>query len=158
MASSIRINTINHVGIPIWDRRVSLPFYRDILGLQVIPSMVDEQNIVWTRTFDGTMVHLIEPADGENLVQPHTAYEVDDFDTVLTELRNSDFPDITEPGERYDGQRYVFIYDNDRNRLEFVTASDLRLQRAWPTPMAIRAIREPARMCDLVSVPNILQA
>lgn len=126
MAGSIRINTINHVGIPIWDRRVSLPFYRDILGLQVIPSMVDEQNIVWTRTLDGTMVHMIEPADGENLVQPHTAYEVDDFDTVLAELRNSDFPDITEPGERYDGQRYVFIFDNDRNRLEFVTASGLR--------------------------------
>ena len=59
MPSDIRIRAINHVGIPIWDRRVSLKFYRDILGLQVIPSMVDSSNIVWMKTLDGTMVHLM---------------------------------------------------------------------------------------------------
>ena len=124
--SSIRIKTINHVGIPIWDRRVSLPFYRDILGLQLIPSMVDSQNIVWTRTLDGTMVHLIEPSDGETLVKPHTAFEVEDFDSTVEDLRNSGFPDISDPGERHDGQRHISIYDNDRNRLEFTTAGGLR--------------------------------
>ena len=126
MRSGIRIKTINHVGIPIWDRRVSLPFYRDILGLQVIPSMVDSQNVIWTKTMDGTMVHLVEPVDGENLARPHVAFEVTDFDLLVTDLRNSGYPGITEPDERHDGQRYVFVDDNDGNRLEFTTASRIR--------------------------------
>jgi catechol 2,3-dioxygenase-like lactoylglutathione lyase family enzyme len=123
LPSNIRIKTINHVGIPVWDRRVSLKFYRDILGLQVIPSMVDSSNIVWTKTLDGTMVHLIEPADGENLGVPHTAFEVEDFDAAVESLRDSGYPNISDTGERHDGQGYIFIDDNDGNRLEFTTAS-----------------------------------
>jgi len=126
MPDAIRITTIDHIGIPIWDRRVSLPFYRDILGLKVIPSMVDSPNIVWTRTLDGTMVHLVEPLDGENLAGHHTAFQVEDFDSVVTGIRDSGFPNIGEPGERYDGQRYIFIFDNDGNRTEFTTAGGLR--------------------------------
>ena len=126
MPGSVRIKTINHVGIPIWDRRVALPFYRDILGLQVIPSMVDSQNIVWTRTLDGTMVHLIEPSDGDTLVKPHVAFEVEDFDSAVDDVRDSNYPGFGEPGERHDGQRHFKIMDNDGNRLEFTTASGLR--------------------------------
>lgn len=105
---------------------MSLKFYRDILGLQVIPSMVDSPNIVWTKTLDGTMVHLIEPSDGENLVEPHIAFEVDDFDSAVQALRDSGYPEISDTGERHDGQKCIFINDNDGNRLEFATASGLR--------------------------------
>jgi catechol 2,3-dioxygenase-like lactoylglutathione lyase family enzyme len=126
MASNIRIKTINHIGIPVWDRRVALKFYRDILGLQVIPSMVDSSNIVWTKTLDGTMVHLIEPSDGENLVEHHSAFEVEDFDDAVVSLRESGYPNISDIGERHDGQGCIFINDNDGNRLEFTTASGLR--------------------------------
>ncbi len=126
MPSNIQIKTINHVGVPVWDRRVSLKFYRDILGLQVIPSMVDSQNIVWTKTLDGTMVHLIEPSDGENLGKPHLAFEVEDFDSTVEDLRKSGYPEISDTGERHDGQRCIFVNDNDGNRLEFATASGLR--------------------------------
>ena len=125
MPSDIRIRTINHVGIPIWDRRVSLRFYRDILGLQVIPSMVDSSSIVWMKTLDGTMVHLMEPPDGENLTVPHVAFEVEDFDATVAALRESGYPDITDPGERHDGQKAILIFDNEGNRLEFTTASGL---------------------------------
>ena len=122
MPSDIRIRTINHVGIPIWDRRVSLRFYRDILGLQVIPSMVDSSSVVWMKTLDGTMVHLMEPPDGETLTVPHVAFEVEDFDATVAALRESGYPNITDPGERHDGQKALFINDNDGNRLEFTTA------------------------------------
>lgn len=105
---------------------MSLKFYRDILGLQVIPSMVDSSNIVWTRTLDGTMVHLIEPSDGETLGAPHIAFEVEDFDAAVSDLRASGYPEISDTGERHDGQRCIFINDNDGNRLEFATASGLR--------------------------------
>lgn len=126
MPSSIRVKTINHVGIPIWDRRVSLRFYRDILGLQVIPSMVDSPNIVWTKAEDGTMIHLIEPSDGENLVNPHVAFEVEDFDSTVADLRATSYPELSDTGERHDGQKCIFVNDNDGNRLEFTTASGLK--------------------------------
>lgn len=105
---------------------MSLKFYRDILGLEVIPSMVDSPNIVWARTLDGTMVHLIEPSDGENLGGSHIAFEVEDFDSAVEALRASDFPEVSDTGERHDGQKCIFINDNDGNRLEFATASGLR--------------------------------
>ena len=126
MPGIINIKTINHVGIPIWDRRVALKFYRDILGLRVIPSMVDSPNIVWTKTLDGTMIHLIEPSDGENLGNPHAAFEVEVFDAAVEALRTSGYPEISDAGERHDGQKCIFINDNDGNRLEFATASGLR--------------------------------
>ena len=126
MPNSIQIKTINHVGIPIWDRRVSLKFYRDALGLQVIPSMVDSPNIVWTRTLDGTMVHLIEPPDGETLGGSHTAFEVQNFDNAVAEIKASEYHDISDVGERHDGQKCIFVADDDGNRLEFTTASGLK--------------------------------
>jgi catechol 2,3-dioxygenase-like lactoylglutathione lyase family enzyme len=126
LPSNIHIKTINHVGIPVWDRRVSLKFYRDILGLQVIPSMVDSPNIVWTKTLDGTMVHLIEPADGETLGGHHIAFQVEDFDAAVEELRASSFPNVTDTNYRHDGQGNIFINDDDGNRLEFTTASGLK--------------------------------
>lgn len=126
MPSNIRIKTINHVGIPVWDRRVSLKFYRDVLGLQVIPSMVDSPNIVWTKTLDGTMVHLIEPSDGETLGSPHVAFEVEDFDVAVEALRGSSFTNISDISVMLDGQGKIFIDDIDGNRLEFTTASGLR--------------------------------
>ncbi len=126
MSSSIQINTINHVGIPVWDRRVSLKFYREVLGLEVIPSMVDSPNIVWTKTLDGTMVHLIEPPDGENLGGSHTAFEVQDFDGAVAEIKASAYHDISDVGERHDGQKCIFVNDDDGNRLEFTTASGLK--------------------------------
>ena len=126
MSSSIQIKTINHVGIPIWDRRVSLKFYRDILGLQVIPSMVDSPNIVWTHTLDGTMVHLIEPSDGETLGGSHIAFEVKNFDSAVAAIQSSGYPDISDTGERHDGQRCIFVSDDDGNKLEFTTASGLK--------------------------------
>ena len=122
----MRIKTINHVGLPVRDRKVALKFYQDILGLEIIPSMVDNENIVWMRTQDGTMVHLIEPADGKTLPQHHFALEADDFDAAVAELQASGYQIEGEPGERHDGQRYIFALDPDGNRVEFTTASGLK--------------------------------
>ena len=127
MDKRLRIKTVNHVGVPIRDRKKSLAFYRDFLGLEVIPSMVDSPNIVWTRAADGTMVHLIEPSQpGNPPGKPHTAFEVEDFDEAVKALHASGYQVDTEPGERHDGQRYIFAFDPDGYRLEFTTASGLK--------------------------------
>ncbi len=118
--SGIRIRTVNHVGVPVTDRKRAFAFYRDLLGLEVIPSMVDAENIAWLRASDGTMVHVVEPP-GVRMAHPHCAYEVEDFDVALGELRRAGY-EIEGPGERHDGQRYFFVLDPDGNRVEFVTA------------------------------------
>ncbi len=122
----MKIKTINHVGIPVRDRKVALEFYRDLLGLEVIPSMVDSPNIVWMRAADGTMVHLIEPSDGETMVKPHFAMEAEDFDEAVKELQSSDYDVDDHTGERHDGQKCIFANDPDGNRVEFTTASGLK--------------------------------
>lgn len=122
----MKIKTINHVGLPVRDRKAALKFYRDLLGLEVIPSMVDNENIVWMRAADGTMVHLIEPRDGKTMAGHHVAMEAEDFDAAVKELQESGYEVDPEPGERHDGQRYIFAHDPDGNRLEFTTASGLK--------------------------------
>lgn len=127
MADEIHVQRVNHVGIPITDRKKSLAFWRDVLGVQVIPSMVDSKNIVWTVIGDGSMVHLIEPRDGKPAGY-HTAFEVTNFDATLERFRALSL-EIEGPGERHDGQRYLFIRDPDGNRIEFVTSSRIKPSR-----------------------------
>ncbi|MBI4219662.1 MAG: VOC family protein [Chloroflexi bacterium] len=127
MAGEIHVSRVNHVGIPITDRKKALAFWRDVLGVKVIPSMVDSKNIVWTAVGDGTMVHLIEPRDGRPAGY-HTAFEVTNFDATLQRFRDLGL-EIEGPGERHDGQRYLFIRDPDGNRIEFVTSSNIKPSR-----------------------------
>ena len=119
--NAVRIKTINHVGIPIKDRKDSLPFYRDLLGLEVIPSMEDGASLIWTETEDHTMVHVIEGAP-----IPHFAFEVEDFDVALAAVRAAGIEIIKGPLERIDGQRAFYCFDPDGNRLEFTTARNLK--------------------------------
>ena len=77
--AEIKVTRINHVGIPISDRAKTLPFYRDILGLNIIASQVDNANVIWTQLNDGAMIHPIEPAEGQerNPASWHVAFQVD---------------------------------------------------------------------------------
>ena len=88
---NIKIKKINHVAIPINNRKESFSLYRDFLGLTIIPSMVDEKHVIWSKTADGTMVHLIEPPDGpgNDLVSFHVAFEVENFDETVEILKKS---------------------------------------------------------------------
>ena len=117
----VRIKTVNHVGIPIADRKKSLPFYRDVIGLEIIPAMEDGPALIWTETQDHTMVHLIEGAP-----IPHFAFEVEDFDAALQAVRSAGIEIIKGPLERIDGQRAFYCFDPDGNRLEFTTARNLK--------------------------------
>ncbi|NQW17167.1 MAG: VOC family protein [Chloroflexi bacterium] len=115
--AGIKITRINHVGIPITDRKKTLPFYRDLLGINVIPSQVDSEKIVWTQLIDGAMIHTIEEAKAW-----HAAFQVEDIDSTRKALQDAGF-EITGDGERHDGQKHLFVNDPDGNRIEFATES-----------------------------------
>ena len=121
----IKITRINHVGIPISDRKKTLPFYRDVLGLNVIPSQVDGSTVIWTQLADGAMIHPIEPAEGNerNPASWHVALQVDDIDAAREKMVEEGY-EITSEGERHDGQRFLFVNDPDGNRIEIATENN----------------------------------
>src|SRR5436190_2016136 len=87
--AGIRITRVNHVALPISDRRKALPFYRDVLGLKVIPSMVDNPHVIWTELEDGTMVHPVErTAEGQPSTF-HVASEVADSAATVRRLEQA---------------------------------------------------------------------
>jgi catechol 2,3-dioxygenase-like lactoylglutathione lyase family enzyme len=118
--AGIQIRRVNHVALPIVDRRNSLPFYRDLLGLKVIPSMVDSPGVTWLQIADGAMIHPVEPRPDGTPPSWHVAFEVEDFDATMTALKDAGFT-IDSQGVRHDGQQFLFVVDPDGNRIEFAT-------------------------------------
>ena len=118
--AGIQIRRVNHVGLPIADRSKSLPFYRDLLGLKVIPSMVDSPGVTWLQIADGAMVHPSEPRTDGRPPSWHVAFEVEDFDATVEALTEAGFK-IESRGVRHDGQQYLFVVDPDGNRIELAT-------------------------------------
>ena len=47
--------------------------------------------------------------------------EVENFEETLEVLKESDWKIVIGPGERMDGQKFVYILDDDNNMLEFTT-------------------------------------
>ena len=94
----------------------------------IIPSMVDEKHVIWSKTADGTMVHLIEPPDGpgNDLVSFHVAFEVENFDETVEILKKSKYEITNGPQIRHDGQRAIYIQDMDGNTLEFTTHNNIQ--------------------------------
>ena len=118
--AQIEVTRINHVAVPIADRRKALPFYRDLLGLKVIPAMVDSPNVTWVQLADGAMIHPVEPRPDGAPPAYHVAFEVADFDAAVQAIEAAGLP-IESQGMRHDGQRFLFVRDPDGNRVELAT-------------------------------------
>ena len=118
---AFKVEKINHVGIPTDDRAASIAFFRDLIGLEVIPHEIEGNPLVWTRAEDGGMVHLIEPRDGTP-AGFHVALQVDNFEAALEAINEAGIEITSGPGDRANGQRYFFIDDPDGNRIEIATA------------------------------------
>jgi len=121
--AGINITGFNHIAYPISTREHTLPLYRDILGLAVIPSMVDGPAVIWTQMESGTMIHPIESSEPGKLGTFHLAFGVESVPDAIASLETSGI-EVTSSGERHDGQEFAFVNDPDGNRLEFASAND----------------------------------
>ena len=111
--------------MPMRNRIIALGFWRDLLGLKVIPAQESGDGLIWMQASDGTMVHLVQRHD-DDTPNIHTAFEVDDFDEALTAMSEAGYEIIKGPLERADGQRAFYVYDPEGNRVEFTTKSGLK--------------------------------
>ena len=112
------MNRIQHIMYPISDRKKTLPFYRDLLGLHLVPAFEDGPGVIFMETDDGTMFHMSEPSSTRPAA--HIAFEVDDFDAVHRRLVELGY-EIDGPEKRADGRPALKIKDPDGNSVEFTT-------------------------------------
>ena len=120
-SSGVRLLNVNHVVYLVRDLERSLTFYRDFLGINQIPKMVDRPDIEWLQLPSGIMVHLLQ-TDKLAPSGQHIAFEVEDLDTARRAVEHQGI-EIMTSGTRKDGQQYIFIPDPDGNRVELCTPS-----------------------------------
>ncbi|MDQ2049773.1 VOC family protein [Natronolimnohabitans sp. A-GB9] len=133
----------HHVGITVSDLEETLPFYRDVLGLEVADrfsvggeafsdavGVGDARGEFAHLEADGIRIELVEydpeargsPAAGLN--QPgaaHVGLSVDDLEAFYAELPD-DVPTISEPRTTESGTSILFLRDPESNLIEVLEA------------------------------------
>jgi methylmalonyl-CoA/ethylmalonyl-CoA epimerase len=117
------LNRIYHLGYAVEDIEAASRFYRENFGAEPAePEVVDEQGIVATMFRVGeSMIELVQPTRPDSPVGRflerrgegvhHVAYEVQDLDAALAELKNNGVEVIDEePKEGAGGTRVAFVH------------------------------------------------
>lgn len=116
--SVVIVGGIHHVSLNVSDTERALGFYRDTLGLQMLPRPSFPFPGAWLDSGDGRQVHLIEAAEIPPDAGQHVAFRVVDLDVAIDRLR-ADGHQVGEartvPGTAI---RQAFALDPDGNRIE----------------------------------------
>ena len=117
------LNRIYHLGYAVEDIEAASRFYTENFGVVPIGrEVVEEQGIVATMFRVGeSMIELVQPTRPDSPVGKflerrgegvhHVAYEVQDLDVALAELKNNGVEIIDdEPGEGAGGTRVAFVH------------------------------------------------
>ena len=124
------ITGINHIGIAVSSLEAHLPFYQDVLGLELIGMEMVEDQKVKTALFrvGSVTIELLEPTSENSSIAKyiekrgegmhHIAYQTDDIQSQLEDLktRNIDLIDETpRPGAH--GTRIAFIHPKSSGKV-----------------------------------------
>ena len=82
----MKATRLNHVSIPCRDLDESERFYRDVFGLERLPSF-DFRFPVRYLGIGEQQLHLMQLPNEEPLPNQHFAFDVDDFETAFVRLR-----------------------------------------------------------------------
>ncbi len=117
------LNKIYHLGYAVEDIGAASHYYRENFGVEPTePEVVEEQGIIATMFRVGeSMVELVQPTGSETPVGRflarcgegfhHVAYEVEDLEAVLLELRKSGVEIVDEePRVGAGGTRMAFVH------------------------------------------------
>lgn len=118
-------NAVHHVSFAVPTLEPALHFYRDILGFVPIERPAMGIGGAWLQA-GATQIHLIVPPDGAdvgstpaktNPLANHTAFAIDDYETVRDHLQQAGLEVLEFGPER--GQ--MWVSDPGGNILEFIT-------------------------------------
>ena len=110
---------IHHVSLNVVDTERSLGFYRDVLGLAVLPRPDFGFAGAWLDAGNGRQVHLIETDVVPDDAGQHFAFAVTDIDEVVSALRAAGYRIGDPKSVGGSAARQTFVHDPDGNRVEF---------------------------------------
>lgn len=125
----LKLNKVHHIAIICADYEQSKKFYTEILGLQIISEKYrgERQSFKLDLALNGE--YLIElfsfPVTPHRLSRPeavglrHLAFEVDDLDLVVDELKIKNINAEPIRIDELTGKRFTFIADPDNLPIEF---------------------------------------
>lgn len=128
----MQLRKMDHTALIVEDLERASQFYGDILGLQEVPRPSNFN--FGGRWFQGPdfQIHLILardttapagfPEGGESVRigrAHHIAFEIDDLEKAMAHLRSHHIEIVGGPQPRGDGVTQFYVYDPDRNFLEF---------------------------------------
>ena len=116
--SDVIIGGIHHVSLNVADTERALEFYRDTLGLVLLPRPDFPFAGAWLDAGDGRQVHLIETTNVPPDHGQHVAFRVADIDAAVARIRGAGHA-IGDPKSVADTTiRQTFVLDPDGNRVE----------------------------------------
>jgi catechol 2,3-dioxygenase-like lactoylglutathione lyase family enzyme len=115
-----KVTAINHVTLIVDQLETAVEFYKNELGMEVIPAFVVDYPNAFLKIGDSHQLHLAEWEDAKSF-RGHVCLVVDDFNTLFWRSKELGIID-TEPWGRVrqlpEGVMQMFIRDPSGNLLE----------------------------------------
>lgn len=113
---AIELRRVHHVSLNVVDLAAAEHFYTETLGLPRLPRPDFGFGGLWLDAGE-QQIHLIEVDDFEAPVGQHFAFEVDDIDGAIAELRRRGVA-VSDPQWIDDVCRQAFLQDPTGNLIE----------------------------------------
>ena len=115
-----RLPTLNHIAIYVHDLEKSADFYKNVIGLTVIPEPFHDGRHVWFKIAEHSQLHLIQGAGiSVHDKNSHTCFSVPSVDTFIRHLDKNKISYENWAGARNtlslrpDGIKQIYFTDPD---------------------------------------------
>jgi len=115
----VNLGGVQHVSINVADVDAATAFYTEILGLEVLPRPDFAFRGTWLKSANGVEIHLIEVPGWVAPKGQHYAFQVDDLDAAIAEIRAAGHEIGDARGLPGTAARQVFTFDPAGNMVEF---------------------------------------
>lgn len=113
--------SLNHIALYVYDLTKSTEFYKDVIGIQMIPEPFHDGKHSWFKVGEHSQLHLIEGAKSitEHDRNSHLCFSVTSMDDFIALLNKHNIPFSSWAGEatkitiRTDGVKQIYFKDPD---------------------------------------------